>query len=306
MAIVEQLSTKRRVTLGSPTVIGRSSACALRIRSAETSSSHASIQWNGETWLIHDLNSRNGTYVDGHRLRGDTRVELRVGARLDFGVVGEPWCVLDTHPPVASFICMDTEASHAAIVEDHGTIVFPDTDPLVTAFRRDGGDWCLEQAGLVDALEDGHELELDGATWRFSVPPVVLDSTVATDLCFGLSEVTIDFKVSADEEDVEIELRRDGAGVIDLGTRASYYPLLVLARARLDCVDPQDPEAGWLLPETLAEMIRMEVCHLNVHVFRARKYMGKSGMRDALSIIERRSGSGKMRIGTARLSIRNH
>jgi hypothetical protein len=42
---------------------------------------------------------------------------------------------------------------------------------------------------------------------------------------------------------------------------------------------------------------------LNLDVFRIRKQFALAGVRDAPSIIERRSGTGQLRIGVQRLSI---
>ena len=65
-----------------PTVIGRSEGCDVIIPDPWISSRHALIERRAdETWLV-DLDSRNGTFVDGRRVR-----EARVadGAQLSFG-----------------------------------------------------------------------------------------------------------------------------------------------------------------------------------------------------------------------------
>jgi adenylate cyclase len=65
-----------------PTVIGRSEGCDVIIADPWISSRHALVERRGdETWLV-DLDSRNGTFVDGRRIR-----EARVadGARVSFG-----------------------------------------------------------------------------------------------------------------------------------------------------------------------------------------------------------------------------
>jgi pSer/pThr/pTyr-binding forkhead associated (FHA) protein len=57
------------IPLGSePMTIGRSSESGLVIRDDYTSSHHARLMLRGGTWTIQDLDSTNGTYLDGKRL----------------------------------------------------------------------------------------------------------------------------------------------------------------------------------------------------------------------------------------------
>ena len=301
MAILEHTGTRRRVTLGSPTLIGRAAACGIRISQLEVSGTHASVQWNGERWEIRDLTSRNGTFVDGKRVMGDDRVSIATGAMLEFGRGSDTWRVIDSSAPVAAFVRVD--GVDEVICEEDGSIAIMESDPLVTAYRMSDDSWQLEIDGVLESLRDGREIELRGALWRFSLPTQVMPGTLVADQGFALADVTMVFRVSADEEDVAIELRIAGREPIELGARASFYPLLLLARARGEALEPEDSEAGWMQPESLAEMMRTELTHINVHVFRIRKCLAKAGMRDGLGVVERRTGSGKMRIGTWRFEI---
>ncbi|MGW8482708.1 FHA domain-containing protein FhaB/FipA [Microbacterium sp. NPDC055903] len=53
-----------------PMTIGRSSESGLVIRDDYTSSHHARLMLRGGTWTIQDLDSTNGTFLDGKRLSG--------------------------------------------------------------------------------------------------------------------------------------------------------------------------------------------------------------------------------------------
>ena len=65
-----------------PTVIGRSEGCDVIIPDPWISSRHALVERRGdETWLV-DLDSRNGTFLDGRRIR-EARVQN--GAQVAFG-----------------------------------------------------------------------------------------------------------------------------------------------------------------------------------------------------------------------------
>ena len=51
-------------------VIGRASSNHIVIRNDQASRHHARVFWTGEQWQISDLESRNGTFVNGDRLAG--------------------------------------------------------------------------------------------------------------------------------------------------------------------------------------------------------------------------------------------
>jgi transcriptional regulator of acetoin/glycerol metabolism len=50
-------------------VLGRGEECDVRIEGEETSRRHAEIRREGPLWIIRDLDSRNGTFVNGERVQ---------------------------------------------------------------------------------------------------------------------------------------------------------------------------------------------------------------------------------------------
>jgi hypothetical protein len=73
------------IPLGSePLTIGRASDSGLQIRDDYTSTHHARLLLWGDDWVIQDLDSTNGTYVDGERIDSPTQVPpntpVKVGA----------------------------------------------------------------------------------------------------------------------------------------------------------------------------------------------------------------------------------
>ncbi|MFK4762144.1 FHA domain-containing protein [Microbacterium sp. ZW T5_45] len=64
--------------------IGRSSESALVIRDDYTSSHHARLLLRGDRWAIQDLDSTNGTFVDGKRVTGSS-VPLLLGTPVKVG-----------------------------------------------------------------------------------------------------------------------------------------------------------------------------------------------------------------------------
>lgn len=68
-----ELSTQRRLR------IGRSPECEVRIPAATVSRRHAEVRRledEGGIWVIRDLDSTHGTFIDGERLDGDGEVEV--------------------------------------------------------------------------------------------------------------------------------------------------------------------------------------------------------------------------------------
>ena len=63
--------------------IGRGPSNEIRLRDESVSGSHATLMRRGAQWVVVDLDSTNGTYVDGERISGE-RV-LQGAAEVRFG-----------------------------------------------------------------------------------------------------------------------------------------------------------------------------------------------------------------------------
>ncbi|MBO9512915.1 MAG: FHA domain-containing protein [Variovorax sp.] len=70
LIILARNNSARQVNLGAPiTTIGRSHSNNVCLDSDRVSRYHAVIQWTGQRYLITDMGSRNGTYVNQERVR---------------------------------------------------------------------------------------------------------------------------------------------------------------------------------------------------------------------------------------------
>lgn len=83
--IVAQGSTHTRqlVLRSAETTVGRGAGCGLRIPSAEVSRQHCRLTCKDGFLTVEDLNSANGTYLNGHRLAA--RHLVRPGDTLQIG-----------------------------------------------------------------------------------------------------------------------------------------------------------------------------------------------------------------------------
>jgi hypothetical protein len=65
-----------------PLMIGRASDAGLQIRDDYTSTHHARLLLWGSDWVIQDLDSTNGTFVDGARIDSPTQVAVGVPVKV--------------------------------------------------------------------------------------------------------------------------------------------------------------------------------------------------------------------------------
>jgi hypothetical protein len=65
-----------------PLMIGRASDAGLQIRDDYTSTHHARLLLWGSDWVVQDLDSTNGTFVDGRRIDTPTQVPIGVPVKV--------------------------------------------------------------------------------------------------------------------------------------------------------------------------------------------------------------------------------
>mmetsp|Transcript_3499 Transcript_3499/g.9348 ORF Transcript_3499/g.9348 Transcript_3499/m.9348 type:complete len:166 (-) Transcript_3499:1269-1766(-) len=65
--------------------VGRTKNNKMHIKDPSVSEKHAEVCWNGRSWLVRDLDSSNGTVLNGVRLRPMESRELCNGSELLFG-----------------------------------------------------------------------------------------------------------------------------------------------------------------------------------------------------------------------------
>lgn len=101
----------------------------------------------------------------------------------------------------------------------------------------------------------------------------------------------IDFSVSRNEEHVAATLHTRGAA-LDLGMRAHHYCLVTLARKRhADAQAGYDNASqGWIDLEILAQMLGLDLSHVNVQIHRARMQFGAVLTPGSPELVERRRG----------------
>jgi len=272
----------------------------LTLEASFVSAEHASVRWDGDRWVVRDLGSRNGTWLDGAAITVGDPQPLRVGSELSFGAPDHTWLLDDASPPTPW-----AEAAGRVVRGSLDLLALPDADaPEQVAYRLADGSWAMEVDGAVRPVRHLDRVEVGGVEYTLHLPVYVAPTTDAPRAARTASDLALTFRVSRDEEHVEVEGRL-GERVLDLGARTHHYLMLVLARRRLEERDAgeDDAAAGWVHALELCEMLKLDDSAVNLQVFRARKQLAKHGVPGAARLVERRPDSRELRIGVGDLVV---
>ncbi|MEM7449097.1 MAG: FHA domain-containing protein [Myxococcota bacterium] len=290
--------------MSSTFLVGRSRSCHLRLEDSIVSSQHASIAWQHAQWVVRDLASRNGTFVDGERLEPGVPRTLKKNARISFGDARWTYELSDDTEPSTMAFPVD---GGAPVVMRDGVLALPTPEqPEVNIYNMPDGRWVLERADDLIDIEDQQGFIAGGQGWRFCAPEISGPETDVSQFVPSLvSDAELHFAVSRDEEHVELKVKHRGR-MIDLGSRAHHYLLLTLGRYRMeDRTDAQaaPSEEGWIYQDELQKMLRIPAGRLNLDVYRVRQQFGSAGFANPANIIERRPRTKQLRIGSATIEV---
>lgn len=295
MAFLEHIASMRRHILTSRCLIGRSRTSSLRLDGKRVSGEHAIVYWDGTSWLVRDLGSRNGTFVNGERITAGLPLPLIPGRSLAFGDKDDIWHLADDGPPGPMAVSIN---GHTQVTSHDGLLFLPDQECAeVTIYLDAERRWVAESAGDLISLHDGQIVTAGQERWRLTLP-ITLESTAGvTQAGPWLDRARLDFSVSGDQEHIEIILQV-GDTSHHLPSRAHSYTLLTLAHLRQqEAGHLDDNDAGWVYCDDLADMLRVDRTLLNTYISRARRQIAAVGVPDAALIIERRPGTGQIRLG---------
>jgi hypothetical protein len=305
MGRLMKLDSEEVWSLAREELIGRSKSCDRLLDDRHVSGQHASIRWTGKAWELHDLASRNGTFVQGRRLAARERVLLLPQMRIQFGLSSAEWVLVDASPPLAVAIRV---RDRQRVVESAGLIALPsEAVPRMFLELDEQGRWVCEPASGVDArvIEDDATLMVEGEAWRFRTATPAAGTSGSSSARTSVDSLVLRFRVSPDEE--QVQLLADISGkTLPVDTRAHHYLLLTLARERLAQARAGSSSAlshGWIHQDTMSRMLKKSPTLLNVEIYRARRQFAELGVRDAARIIERRRDTGEIRLGCSSFEI---
>src|SRR5580658_576262 len=133
MGSIRNLLSGKTQLLEPDYLIGRAPTSALRPSHRYVSAQHAAIRWNGSEWELRDLGSRNGTFLDGLRLKPGKEYPIRAGAKIAFGkLLEEQWELMDASGPDVMAVPVD---GGDPVLLDGDLLALPSNDdPRVTIY----------------------------------------------------------------------------------------------------------------------------------------------------------------------------
>lgn len=302
MGMLMKKGGETRVSLAANNLLGRSSACTIRVDTPRASAEHARIGYRDGCWTVRDLGSRNGTFLNGERLEAGGSRKLKPGDELALGDPTAMWTLLDISPPVPMARNLRTDTLLAGTT---GLLPLPSPeDPRFCVVEGEGGAWYVEAEGHAKGAKDGEIIDVDGEPYMLHLP-VPTTETAEPDRAVRAHEVELQFRVSRNEEAVELSVVAEVDTRV-LAPRSHHYMLLTLARVRvrdMDDVHLSPAQRGWVMVDELCRMLATDENKLNVEIYRIRQEMNAFGLANAAAIVERRRGSRQLRLGTERITI---
>lgn len=263
---------------------------------------HARLSWSGSDWLLRDLGSRNGTFVNSRPVCSDGAT-LVAGDLISLGERELALTLSDAGPP--SPYARD-ERSGEWLRSDGGVLLLGASSlERATVFRDGDGAWWLEAASEVRSVRDGDRVTVNRSNFVLALPTAIeptadVDRPVAT-----VRHVALLLRVSRDEERVEVVIQTRGTPCV-LPPRSHFYTLLLMARARQrDEAARALPEEsrGWLTVDELCAQLATDENKVNVDMHRIRRDFGRAGLSDGGAVIERRRGTGQLRLASSKIAI---
>lgn len=287
-------------------LIGRSATADVRLDDARVSGEHALLRWTGAAWEVRDLGSKNGTFIAERRLASGARVHLLAGDVFSLGgprLAAPSFHLVDTTAPIASARHITSGVVQTA---SSGLINLPnDEQPLASMIEEADGNWTVEADGVARMAMDRETIVVNGEAWILDLPLRTSSTAEAVESSSEstLASISLRFAVTPDEERVDITVVRPDRE-IELPPRSHHYLLLTLARARLATANAPPNECGWLERKDVCRMLAVDELRINVDVCRARKQFSLLGIQDAANIVDRRMGTGRIRLGVERVHVR--
>jgi len=295
------------VSLSPRTRVGRSPENDLVVAQSLVSGFHAVLEWAAGTWIVRDLGSSNGTFVDNAMIAAGEPRAVAEGARMAFGDPESLWCLRDASRPQAEALDLETGER---LVAEYQILALGRREAQVVLLEGSPGAWVLESDGATVPARNGQEVDVEGRRLRLLLP-VGLPATEQrqtggpTAPPKPLGGAWLHLTVSKDLETFELTVEHDGQSWTS--ERTYVRVLVALASARLserERGDLHTDECGWVYSDRLCDLAELtDEVRLNIEVHRARRDLAKHGMPNAAMVIQRRRGTKQLRIGTDHVSL---
>lgn len=273
--------------------IGRAEGADLRLVDPRVSGDHALLRWELGNWVIQDLASTNGVFVNGERAPLGEAVPLDVDAGLGFGSPEVAWRLVDDSPPVASA----TSGGERRVAVGARLGLPSDVAPRCVVALDASRGWLVRDAEGERLVADGDTVHDGEHAWVLRLP-LVLAKTTRASRSTTLSRCRLVCRVSQDEESVDMWLRVDG-DERKVGEQVWGYFVVQLLRARARDAEAGvvAAERGWVPKSQLETELKTTPNQVNVWIHRFRRRMAELGVEDGEAVIETRDRGRVIRLG---------
>lgn len=244
---------------------------------------HCVVRWQNGHWVLND-ESKNGCFINGKRTERGTSVRLQKGDTFSVSHSDDPLWVLNNDECSRPVL---VQLEGASFIELQNLNILPsEKQPECQIFKK-GQEWIFETEQDAHPVLEGSQVVIDGHRWTF-YPNQLLDETEYRDRS-NQQALCLEFNVSRNEEHVQLTLD-SGKQIFDLGHKTYHYLLLEMARYQLQDEIENENEKGWIANDLLLHNLKIDINHLNIQIYRARKSIRKFSNQLSQSLIERRRG----------------
>lgn len=271
---------------------------------------HAVIEWVGDAWNIKDL-SRNGTWLNKQRLPLGEQQTLNHKDIIQFASLNNAsFEVCDLSPPSDILLPIDylTQKTFSPLaLSQYNLLPNEETPELSLYLDSTSQQWQMDtledNSSQHQLLQHGSQISFAGKTWfLFCAQRNQLTDILQNNQ--NLNKFSLIFDVSLDEETTDLHLINPPYS-IHCGIRSHHNLLLQLARHRAqDMVKGYNKSTqGWIYVEQLTNELGLDISHINIQIFRARKQLFElaPNTENLSAIIERRGG--RLRLGMQNFKI---
>lgn len=263
MGLLRAVHSGRTVSLVRSVKVGRDPDSGLILSAPGVSRLHLCVSWVGSGWVVRDLASTNGTWLNGELIQTDADVPIRARDRIGAGRSEEALLVLDSDEP-PGWVARHRVTGEERFEDEEGQIELPEG----TLWRDLERGWVVQEGEGARPIADGQL-----GPWVL-IEPVHLPATLPE--FRSALEASLWFRLAG--EAIGLTLRW-GMVEVDLGWAQPFWPLLLLARARAE-------DEGWVDMEQLCKKSALKRRTLDVYLLRAKERLERAGVLDAEHLVE--------------------
>lgn len=302
MAFLRNMQTNQLLYLLSHHTFGRRSSVVDTLMSApEISKIHAVIKWDGEHWNISSL-GRNGSWLDKDLLTLGDNYRLKVGQVFYFAnLSSQSWRVENLDAPQNLLIGLSGQ-SETEVLTPYHLIPNQETPAGAIYLCNQQDHWVLEDYTQQSdshhehsqrVLENNDVISLGHFQWQILLHDEPQPTVDLMKDNVDVSDCQFLFEVSLDEEHTELTLQYQHE-TVRLGERSHHYLLLYLARLKHEHAQRgiDYNNQGWVNNEQVARDLGLDIGHINIQIFRARKQISEAlpNILGVTQLLQRRRG----------------